>query len=484
MRREREGEQEPKCCGEVEPEHRTGQCRKHCLGYCRGHRRALHGVLQGASHKVRQGASQGAFPRSSLLYQWGEARGCLPQSPPDQGFPICPTAPGWGFSANLPVGCRAAPGSGDVPRSGENGVQGLELTPHVACLNPRLPPRPPKTLPRERLQNWESKVGATSSISPHPADPCPVLSQVSPRGQGWGQGYFGPERWFSGRKRMGNPELPPCFPRRRPSLSPEQPLSFLPARQFNVQPSCKRSPGLQFPALGDLPKDLLPFPWETNEEADPGTEGTRIYCSPHSAAGPPSRLQPCGFPTVLGMLNTRNPRGRGPRSQDPAVPPPQQQPMPRPGRYWVVASPAPRPQTSHRCKHHTGVIQMSHPRHDCIKPLHFLITDVTIASKHPGKPPPPRGTTLQPAVRCKAPSLCHGAEPSAHGHVPRPPAGPKGVFGVGWTPEAGEMGRGGRWSNGRQRDGEKLEIARAAPGDRSGPTEGRELGRRMSRARP
>lgn len=173
MRREREGEQEPKCCGEVEPEHRTGQCRKHCLGYCRGHRRALHGVLQGASHKVRQGASQGAFPRSSLLYQWGEARGCLPQSPPDQGFPICPTAPGWGFSANLPVGCRAAPGSGDVPRSGENGVQGLELTPHVACLNPRLPPRPPK-----HCQGNGCKIGKAKS-GQHPAS-APTLLTPAP----------------------------------------------------------------------------------------------------------------------------------------------------------------------------------------------------------------------------------------------------------------------------------------------------------------
>lgn len=74
-----------------------------------------------------------------------------------------------------------------------------------ACPRP-----PPKTLPRERLQNWESKVGATSSINPHPADPFPLLSRVSPRGQGWGQGYFGPERWSSGRERVGNPELPPA----------------------------------------------------------------------------------------------------------------------------------------------------------------------------------------------------------------------------------------------------------------------------------
>lgn len=151
---------------------------------------------------------------------------------------------------------------------------------------------------------------------------------------------------------------------------------------------------------------------------------TRAWRAPEFAA-PLAPLQDphpacirVAIPTILGMLNTRNPWGIGPRGRHPAIPPSQRQPMPKPGRYWVVPSLDPRPRTSsHRCKHHIGVIQMSHRCRDCIKLPFFL---------KPGKPPPPRGTTLQPAVRCKAPSPCHGAEPSAHGHVPGRPARPKG----------------------------------------------------------
>lgn len=140
-----------------------GQCRKHCTGYCRGHHT-----------RYRRGHRRGHFQGPVSCTSGGKQGAACPSPPPDQGFPICPTAPGWGFSANLPVGCRAAPGSGDVPWSGENGVQGLELTPHVACLNPRLSPSPPP----KHCQGNGCKIGKAKS-GQHPAS-TPTLLTPSP----------------------------------------------------------------------------------------------------------------------------------------------------------------------------------------------------------------------------------------------------------------------------------------------------------------
>lgn len=205
----------------------------------------MHGALRGVAGDVAQGITQGmawdiaqgiggAIAKAQPLPAVGGSRGLLAPLPTRPGFPRLPRSPRWGFGANLPVG-RAAPGHGDVPCLGEDGVQGAELTPGGAC--------PRKTLPG--WQKWESKVRATPGISPSIADPVPLLSPVSHprgcgqgRGQGWGQGYFGQERWFSDGKRMGNPELPHLLGH-DPAFSPDQPLAFLPAGRSNARPSCQ-----------------------------------------------------------------------------------------------------------------------------------------------------------------------------------------------------------------------------------------------------
>lgn len=99
----------------------------------------------------------------------------------------------------------------------------------------------------------------------------------------------------------------------------------------------------------------------------------------------------------------------------------------------------------------------------------------------PGRPSPPRGTALQPGVLCKAQSPCHHVEPMAMSQGCL-----RGRREGAWVLDLRSWrdGEGGRWSDGCWRDGEQLEIARTAPGDRSGPTKGRGLGRRMSQVRP
>lgn len=201
----------------------------------------------------------------------------MPTSPPDQGFPTCPPPQVW---------FQLARGQGS---SGEQRCPLLCLKTGrkvLSCLSLCLPR---KTVPKGRWQNWGSKAMATPSISPLPISGVPIQGDRDRDGDRAILGRRGGSPTAKGWETQSSALLPNL-----PGEDPEQPLSFLPARKFNVRPSCKRSPGLQFPAPGDLPDNLLPFPWEINEKADLVTEGTGVCCSPSSAASPPSYQHPWG----------------------------------------------------------------------------------------------------------------------------------------------------------------------------------------------